>query len=152
MLLQSWLLWNSVLEKIDPKPVADIDFSKPVRQRAIQSREPILPRVVTPVSPSMLFKSLKNEIPDCALFTTITVGSDTDTASEGEQENTDRVDVLTTAEADSKDCHIQKVDFSEEYWAEIRTKLDLFYRQHILTEICTQTDETISDRRDFLFV
>jgi len=37
----------------------------------------------------------------------------------------------------TEDCHIQKVDFSEEYWAEIRTKLDLFYRQHILTEICT---------------
>lgn len=37
----------------------------------------------------------------------------------------------------TEDCHTQKVEFSEEYWAQIRPKLDLFYRQHILTEICT---------------
>ncbi len=40
------------------------------------------------------------EIPGCARFTTMTFGSDTDTASEGEQESTNRVDILTTAEAE----------------------------------------------------
>ncbi len=37
----------------------------------------------------------------------------------------------------TQECHTQKVQFSEEHWAQIRPKLDLFYRQQILTEICT---------------
>ncbi len=37
----------------------------------------------------------------------------------------------------TQECHTQKVQFSEEYRAQIRPKLDLFYRQHILTGICT---------------
>ncbi len=37
----------------------------------------------------------------------------------------------------TQECHTQKIELSEEYWTQIRPKLDLFYRQNILPEICT---------------
>ncbi len=188
--------------------MADIDFSIPVRQRAIQSRDPITSTVVTSLTeqafcikanneklaretftsnqmtchnslrlkevglvvnpkfphlgaspdgivqckccpPTTLeikcpFKYVNMSIPDAIKSKDFCLGKNVELKKDhayyaqvqGQMEvcelKTSYFVIWTTQE-----YHTQKVEFSEEYWAQVRPKLDLFYRQLILTEICT---------------